>query len=170
MVAKKMAGFEMRFIAFDPFIDEETMSALGVEKVELDRLLTESDFISVHCPLMPKTRHLIGEEALKKMKPTVVLINTSRGPVVDEDALVRALGEGRISAFGADVLESEPPAADNPLLQMDNVVLTPHISPYSDIYYDSMWRYSVETALDLFNRRWPQSYVNPNVKPRWKMS
>lgn len=170
MVAKKMSGFEMKFIAFDPYVDQTTMSALNIEKVELDRLLAESDFISLHCPLTRNTRHLVGEDALKKMKSTAVLINTARGPLIDEEALVRALREGWIGAFGADVLETEPPAADHPLLQLDNVVITPHISAYSDVYYDSMWRFSVEAAIDLYHRRWPRSYVNPRVKPRWKMT
>ena len=170
LIAKKMSGFEMKIVAFDPYVDQKTMSGLGVEKVELDRLLASSDFISINCPLNRHTRHLIGEDAFKMMKSTAILINTARGALIDEPALILALQEGWIGGCGADVLESEPPSPDNPLLQMDNVVITPHISPYSDLYFDTLWRYSIETVFDLFHKRWPRSYVNPEVKPRWEMS
>ena len=103
------------------------------------------------------------------MKPRAILINTSRGPVVDEAALYRALTEGWIAAAGLDVLVQEPPAADNPLFGLDNVVLTPHIAGYSDESLDNSWRFSVETVLDLAQGRWPRSYVNPGVKPRWQL-
>ena len=164
-VVKRMSNFEMKFLAFDPYVDEAQMAALGVRKVELDELLAASDYVSLHCPLTEGTRHLIGEKQLKQMKPTAVLINTSRGPVVDEKELIRALSEGWISAVGSDVMEIEPPDPDHPLLKMENFVITPHVSGYSDIYYDSMWRYSADTVIDFYHGRMPRSYVNPQVKP-----
>src|SRR5207253_5966126 len=105
----------------------------------LDELLSRADVVSVHCPLTPDTRHLIGERALRLMKPTAVLLNTARGPVVDEAALTRALAEGRVAGAGLDVLEQEPPDAANPLLRLDNVVLTPHCSAYSHEYLENCW-------------------------------
>ncbi|HZQ10503.1 MAG TPA: NAD(P)-dependent oxidoreductase, partial [Anaerolineae bacterium] len=95
--------------------------------------------------------------------------NTSRGAVIDESALIRALTEGWIAAAGLDVLEQEPPRPDNPLLKLDNVVLTPHIAAYSDEYFDEAWRLSVETAIALSRGQFPRSYVNHAVKPKWDL-
>ncbi|MBC7235823.1 MAG: lactate dehydrogenase, partial [Chloroflexi bacterium] len=101
---------------------------LGARRLNLDELLSRSDVVSLHCPLNRHTRHLIGEEQLRRMKPTALLINTCRGPVVDEVALQKALREGWIAAAGLDVLEKEPADSDNPLLNMPNVLVTPHIA------------------------------------------
>jgi phosphoglycerate dehydrogenase-like enzyme len=122
-------------------------------------------------PLIEETRHLIDERALRLMKSHAILINTSRGSVVDETALIRALQEGWIAAAGLDVFEQEPVSPDNPLLQLDNVVLTPHIAGYSDIFHDCYWRYSVETALALADGLWPRSALNrAKVTPRWPLA
>ncbi|MEP7359843.1 MAG: C-terminal binding protein, partial [Anaerolineales bacterium] len=102
LVAKKMRGFDLNILAYDPFVSPETMAAEGVRPASVDTLLAESDFVSLHCPLMPETFHLIGERELRLMKPTAILINTSRGPVVDEPALIRALTERWIAAAGLD--------------------------------------------------------------------
>src|SRR5262249_35470421 len=120
-VVRKLSGFEMRVLAHDPYVAAKTIAALGVTSADLHDLLIESDYVSLHCPLTADTRHLIGERELRLMKPSAVLLNTSRGPVIDEAALVRALREGWIAAAGLDVLEYEPPAPDNPLLGLDNV-------------------------------------------------
>ena len=100
----------------------------GVEEVTLDRLLEESDVVSLHCPLTESTRGVIGEAALGRMKKSAILLNTSRGPLVDEAALAEALKEGRIAAAGVDVLSVEPPPADNPLIGVPNCWITPHIA------------------------------------------
>jgi phosphoglycerate dehydrogenase-like enzyme len=122
--------------------------------------LVEADYISLTCPLAAETRHLIGELELRLMKPTAVLLNTSRGPVIDEQALVRALREGWIAAAGLDVLETEPPGSDNPLLQLDNVVLTPHAGGHSANGVELRWRLSAETVLALGRGRAPRSCLN----------
>ena len=161
--ARRIAAFEVELIAYDPFIDDEAFEAVGARSVSFDELLAESDYISVHTPLDDGTFHLIDEEALRKMKPNAILINSSRGPVVDEGALITALQGGWILGAGLDVLEKEPPDADNPLLSMDNVVLTPHAAHYSEL---SMFlrprRYGVEIAAVLDGRK-PMNLVNPQV-------
>ncbi len=129
-MAKRALGFEMRVIYYDPD-EKEAYPELNAPRVDFESLLAESDFISLHTPLTPDTRHLINAEALSKMKPTAVLINTARGPVVDHDALYSALKERRIFAAGLDVTEPEPLPADHPLLTLDNVIIMPHIASAS---------------------------------------
>jgi len=165
-VARKLRGFEMKWLVHDPFVNADELAAQGMQAVPLETLLSESDFVSLHCPLTPSTRRLIGEPQLRRMKPSAILINTSRGPVVEESALVRALTEGWIAAAGLDVFEQEPPARDNPLLRLDNVILTPHSASQSGDGMEPRWRASVETVLALAARRWPPSCVNRgSVKP-----
>ena len=161
LIAKKVGGMEMDVLAFDPAIDESSMAESGVRKAGLEDLLGRSDFVSIHVPLAEGTRHLIGERELRRMKPQAILINTARGPIVDEAALVRALREGWIAAAGLDVLESEPIAADHPLLKLDNVVLTPHIASYSDRFVEAFWSHSVRTLVEMAQGRPPLWCVNP---------
>jgi D-3-phosphoglycerate dehydrogenase len=160
---QKIRGFEMRVLAHDPYVASEKMAALGVAAVELPQLLGDADFVSLHCPLAPATRHLIGEPELRRMKSTAILINTSRGPVVDEVALVRALREGWIAGAGLDVMEKEPPDSCNPLLQLENVVLTPHVAGCATDGIALRWKYSVEAVLALARGEPPRSCVNPQV-------
>ena len=161
--ARRIAAFEVELIAYDPFIDDEAFEAVGARSVSFDELLAESDYISVHTPLDDGTFHLIDEEALRKMRPNAILINSSRGPVVDEGALITALQGGWILGAGLDVLEKEPPDADNPLLSMDNVVLTPHAAHYSELSMSLRpRRYGVEVAAVLDGRK-PMNLVNPQV-------
>jgi D-3-phosphoglycerate dehydrogenase len=164
-VTRKLSGFTMKVLAHDPYVDADTMARHGVQAAGLDALLAAADFISLHCPHTRETEHLIGEKQLRMMKPTCVLLNTSRGPVVDESALIRALNEGWIAAAGLDVLEVEPPAPDNPLLKLDNVVLSPHAAGFSADWVDVRWRLSVETLIALARRQWPPSCVNRKVQP-----
>lgn len=129
-MAKRALGFEMRVIFYDPGREEDNPE-LNARRVDFETLLAESDFISLHTPLTPDTRHLMDAEALSKMKPTAVLINTSRGPVVDHDALYTALKERRIFAAGLDVTDPEPLPMDHPLLSLENLVIAPHIASAS---------------------------------------
>src|SRR5439155_961398 len=129
--ARRVAALETKVIACDPYVDDGHFAALGVERVSLETLAERSDYVSVHTLLNAETRHLIGETFFKRMKPTAIVINTSRGPVVDEQALARALQERRLAGAALDVWEQEPVAADNPLLRMDNVIATPHAAYFS---------------------------------------
>ena len=169
-VAARMAPFGLKILAHDPQIDAREMAALGVEAVDLPQLYAAADFISLHTPLLDTTRHLIGAAELAQMKSTCVLINTARGPVVDSQALARALQTGDIAAAGLDVLESEPPAADDPLVGLPNALITSHIAGSYTGYIREFWRLSVETVIDLSQGRWPLSCVNRSVAPRWNLS
>jgi D-3-phosphoglycerate dehydrogenase len=165
-VARKLSGFGMNWLVYDPLLRTDAKADFAATPASLETLLSESDFVSLHCPLLPSTRKLIGSAELRRMKPTAILINTSRGPVVDEAALIQALNEGWIAAAGLDVFEQEPPAPDNPLLQMDNVILTPHSASQSADGLEPRWRASLEAVLALAQRRWPPSCVNRSVQPR----
>jgi glyoxylate reductase len=126
-VAKRAKGFDMRVLYNKRNRRPDWEAELGVEYATLDLLLGQSDFVTLHVPLTAETRHLIGDEELRKMKPTAVLVNMARGPVVDSRALYRALKEGEIAGAALDVTEPEPIPADDPLLNLDNVLITPHI-------------------------------------------
>ena len=159
-VAKRISAFGVRVIAFDPYIEK---AHEGIELKDLDTVLKESDFISVHCPLNESTRHLIGDEAFKKIEKKPILINTSRGPIIDEKALIQALKEGIISGAGLDVLEKEPPDPQNPLLKMDNVILSPHVSFYSVESISELKRRTAENVSAVLLGKWPKSVVNREV-------
>jgi len=131
-LARKVHGLQLNLIAYDPFISEEVAKQRSVRLVDLDTLLAESDYISVHAPLNDQTRHTLDEAAFRKMKPTAILVNTSRGGLIDQKALAKALKEGWINAAGIDVYETEPPKKTDPLLKLDNVVLTDHAAWYSE--------------------------------------
>lgn len=131
-VIRKAQGFGIRTIAADPYAPDKLFADMNTEKVTLDELYAQSDFVSVHAPLTPETEKMINADALKKMKSSALLVNTSRGPLIDVDALAAALDAGEIAGAGLDVLPQEPPAADNPLFGRDNVILTPHTGFYSE--------------------------------------
>jgi D-3-phosphoglycerate dehydrogenase len=161
--ARRVAALETTVIACDPYVDDRRFAALGVERVSLDALAERSDYVSVHTWLDAGTRHLIGEAFLRRMKPTAVLVNTSRGPVVDERALARALEERRLAGAALDVWEEEPVAADNPLLAMDNVIATPHAAYFSSPAVAQVpGRCGEEIARVLTGQR-PLNVVNPAV-------
>ncbi|HET7365757.1 MAG TPA: hydroxyacid dehydrogenase [Burkholderiales bacterium] len=126
-VALRARAFEMALVVCDPYIPASHVTALGGRWVGLEVLFRESDFVTLHCPLNPETRHLVGEKQLALMKRTAFLVNLARGGVVDEDALLASLREERIAGAAVDVMEQEPPRADHPLLALENVLLTPHI-------------------------------------------
>ena len=169
-VVQKLAGFQMTNLAYDPFLPPEVFAKHPVFSVSLDELFRRSDFVSIHCPLTAQTRHLIGKPEFERMKPAAILINTSRGPVIDESALIAALKSGQIAGAGLDVFETEPLDSSNPLLQFENVVVTPHLGGYSDQYLPNCWQLSMETAIDLSKGKWPRSCVNPEVQPRWNLT
>lgn len=127
-MARRLKGQSMRVLVFDPYVTEEQAEAAGVEKCDLDTLLAESDLISVHAPSTPETRHTLNAETFAKMKDGVIVINTSRGPLIDEAALADALKSGKVYGAGLDVFETEPLQADSPLRSCDNVILSPHVS------------------------------------------
>ena len=143
------------------------MHRCGVRPVSLDDLLRESDYMSLHCPHTPETDHLIGARELSLMKPEAALINAARGQIVDEAALVAALQSGEIAAAALDVLELEPPSADSPLRQMENVILTPHAGGHSSRFPVDQYEAAYEVITGLARGQWPRSVVNPEVSPRW---
>jgi D-3-phosphoglycerate dehydrogenase len=161
--AKRVAGLEMQVIACDPYVDEAHFKRLGVERVSLEELAARADYVSVHSLLNASTRHLINAAFLRRMKPTACLINTSRGSVVDEKALLQALQEGWIAGAALDVLETEPAAADNALLRLPNVIVTPHAAYYSTAAVAQVpKRCGAEVARVLSGQR-PRHVVNPEV-------
>jgi D-3-phosphoglycerate dehydrogenase len=169
LVAKKLSGLDMRILVADPVVDTAVVAAHGATSVGLDELLQTSDYISLHTPLTKGTYHLIGERELKLCKPRAVLINTARGPVVDEPALIRALTEGWIAAAALDVLEQEPTPSDNPLLGLDNAIITPHIAGISDESFDLVRKHSIDSLIALSKKLWPPWCANPEVEPRWPL-
>ena len=165
-MVKKLGGFDLKFVGFDPHVDASVMADYQVVKSELDDVLRQADIVSMHTPLTKDTQHLIGKREFELMKPTSIFINTARGQVVDEQALIRALSDGQIAAAGLDVFEGKTLDVDSPLRQMDNVVLTPHVAGESDQVYDDFWRYSVAAIHDMAEGYLPASTVNPQVIER----
>jgi D-3-phosphoglycerate dehydrogenase len=161
--ARRVAALETRVIAADPYVDPARFTALGVERVSLEELAERSDYVSVHTLLNDETRHLIGEKFFHRMKPTAVLINTSRGPVVDEVALARALEDKRLAAAALDVWEKEPVPAGNPLLRMDNVIATPHAAYFSSPAVAQVPRRCGEEVARVLTGQRPLNVVNPEV-------
>ncbi len=159
-VMSMLSGFQMRFLCHDPFVPDAVMHEHGVEPVTLDRLLTESDYISLHCPLVAATHQLIGEAELRKMKPLALLVNTSRGGVIDQKALYQALVEHWIGGVALDVTDPEPLDSDCDLLQLDNVVITPHVAAFSADFEDNFWRCSVDVLRDLRDGLYSKRSVN----------
>jgi len=162
--------FGMRHIGYDPYIKQEAVDDVNVKLVDMDTVLTESDFVNISCPLNKETRHLIGEKELRKMKKTAFLINTARGPVVDEAALIKALKEGWIQGAGIDVFEQEPTPPDNPLLKLGNVIVTPHTICLTVEFYTTMWQEIAKQISQLTQGEKPIKLVNPEVwdKPEFQ--
>ncbi len=161
-MARRASGFDMKVLFYD-VIPRPEIEALGAKKVDLETLLSESDFVSLHVPLMKETHHLIDAERLKLMKRTACLINNARGPVVDEKALYETLKNGRIAGAGLDVFEQEPTPVDNPLLKLDNVVVAPHISSASLETRAQMSQMVADNLVAFFEGRKPPNLVNADV-------
>jgi D-3-phosphoglycerate dehydrogenase len=166
LTAKRMQAFDLNVIAHDPWANAQIARDMDVALVALDELLKRSDFVSIHCPLTPQTLHLIDDRKLRMMKPKAMLVNTARGPIIDENALIASLREKRIGGAGLDVHEVEPLPSDSPLLKLDNVVMTPHTAGHSDTLHRDFWRHSVDTLLEVISGRPPKWLVNQPPKPR----
>jgi D-3-phosphoglycerate dehydrogenase len=165
-VASKAQPFGLRVLAHDPYLDAEQIARRGAQAVDLDTLLVESDAISIHVPLSPETRNLIGRRELARMKPTAFLINTSRGGIVDEEAVAEALKAGCIGGVALDVLGAEPPAADHPLRQAPNAILTPHLAFYSRESVIELQTKAAEEVARALKGEPPRSPVNLEAPTR----
>jgi len=155
--------FDLKFLASDPVANDVELGYIGARKVDLDTLMRESDFVVVCCLLNEHTRHLIGADALAKMKPTSYLINVARGPIVDEKALIETLQKRRIAGAALDVFEQEPVDPANPLLSMDNVIVTPHSLCWTDECFHNMASTGLRSIVDALNGRVPEFLVNRPV-------
>ncbi|MDQ2784424.1 MAG: C-terminal binding protein [Chloroflexota bacterium] len=165
-VAQRAAGFGLRIIANDPYLSGEVFARYNVRQASLAQVVQDADFISLHTPLTEETRHLIGAAEFALMKPDAILVNTSRGPVVDEEALIAALQQGQILGAGLDVTEAEPVDPANPLLTMPNVIVTPHIASLSEwANGERRRRTAYEVAAVLTGHR-PRAVWNPPVLER----
>jgi len=162
-VAKRALCLGMRVLVYDPYVEESNLRELGVEKTELDELLRQSDFVSLHVPLNESTRHLIDREKISLMKRTAYLINTARGGVVDEKALAEAFKSGQIAGAALDVFDVEPLPADSPFFDCPNVIMTPHVGAHT---YEAILRMNMmaaESIVDFFNGKIPKHVVNRDV-------
>jgi len=160
---RRAQAFGLRVIAADPFVNPRVATDLSIELTTMDDVLSRSDYVSCHIPLNPRTFHILSDAQFRVMKPSAIFVNTARGRVVDEIALVRALREGRIAAAGLDVLEQEPPSIDNPLMTMDNVIVTPHLAGTSNATPPRQRRHVIESLVAYFQDRAPAGLVNSIV-------
>lgn len=162
-LARMARGFNMKLLAYDTYVDSTAAEEFGVSYVSLDQLLRESDFVSLHMVLNDDTHHMIGADQLSKMKPTAVLVNAARGPVIDTDALVAALRDGEIFAAGLDVTDPEPLPADHPLVALPNCTVVPHIASATVVTRDRMATLAARNLLAALNGDTPEAIVNPEV-------
>ena len=162
LVAPKAKAFGMRVVSSDPYIPQPAMEKAGVGKVEFAELLKISDYVSIHSPLLPETHHLFSTAVFQQMKPGALIVNTSRGPVVDEAALAAALDSKQIAGAALDVLEQEPPVS-SPLFGRDNVILTPHTSFYSVESLEELQTKAAEEVVRVLSGQAPRNPVNPEA-------
>lgn len=165
-VAARATPFGLTILAADPYADPAAVAALGVEHVTLDGLLERADIVSIHCPLTPETRGLIGAEQLRRMKPGAVLVNTARGPIVDLAAAASALQSGELTGAALDVVDPEPLPAESALYQLPNVILTPHAAYYSERSVETVRVETLNAALAVLRGRKPGTVANPAVLER----
>ncbi|UCF98092.1 MAG: C-terminal binding protein [Spirochaetaceae bacterium] len=165
----KAKGFGMKICAYDPYVEDDIFALLGIErKYELTELLKEADYVSIHTPLTPETYHMIDAAALARMKEQAIIINTARGPIIDEEALADTLDSGKIAAAGIDVLETEPPGADNPLLSKQNALVTPHVAWYSEEAFEADMVDGMDELERVLQGKRPRFIVNPEIFGRRK--
>jgi len=160
MVAEKTSKLGFKIVAYDPYVVKVDRE---IELVEFLQLLSDSDFISIHAPLTRETRHAFAENELRAMKKTAYLINTARGSIIDEEALYKALKNKWIAGAALDVMEKEPPNWENPLLKLNNLIVTPHISFYSEESYVELKTKTAEAVLSVLKGGLPEAMVNPQV-------
>jgi D-3-phosphoglycerate dehydrogenase len=165
LVAPKAQAFGLKVVAFDPYIPQDVMTRADVEKVEFAELVKMSDYISIHSPLLPETHHLFNADVFRKMKPTAYLVNTARGPIVDETALAHALDARQLAGAALDVLSQEPPSG-SPLFGRNNVILTPHTSFYSVESLVELQIKAAEEVVRVMTKQAPRNPVNPEVLQR----
>lgn len=158
-VAKRLAGFECRLLAYDPYANPDAARSLGAELVALPELLAAADFVSLHLPVTPETRKLADDAFLAQMKQGAYLVNTARGELIDEDALVRSLANGHLRGAALDVLTQEPPPPDHPLLAMKQVLVTPHAGAHADDAMNAMGRIAMEDCLRVLQGQEPKYRV-----------
>ncbi|MCY7419943.1 MAG: C-terminal binding protein [Chloroflexi bacterium] len=163
-VAGIAAGFGMRVIGYDPGRTVQELAAAGIEGVDMDTLLAQSDCLSLHVPYMPSTHHLVNAALLAKLKPGAILVNTARGLVVDTNALIDALASSHLAGAGLDVYEQEPLPAGSPLRSAPNVVMTPHVGGYSVEAFLDLRREMCRTTIDFMTTGWAGTIVNPAVR------
>ena len=164
--AVRAKAFGLHVIAYDPYVSELTMGEFGVEPVAWSELLERSDYISIHSPHNEETEHMVNKAAFDRMKDGVVIVNTARGPIIQEEDLIAAVRDGKVHSAGLDVLEREPPDPQNPLLSMPNVIVTPHVaSATTRMRPTARRRVGREVSLVL-RGKWPMSCVNPTVLPK----
>lgn len=165
-VARKLTGWNLKLLATDPFVSEERARELGVELVDFETLCRASDFITLHCPLLPETKHLINAKALGWMRRGAVIVNTARGPVIDSKALLEAINSGQIGAAALDVFEQEPLASDSPLRHHARIVVTDHTAWYSEESQAELQRTAAEEVARVCAGGLPRSLANPEVIER----
>ena len=163
----KARGFGMKVISYDPYIDPSVVPEMDVELVEFKHLLRESDFISLHMPATNQNSPIFRLEQFKKMKPTAFLINAARGKLIDEKALYTAITQGYIAGAGLDVTDHEPPEPGNPLLCLENVLITPHSGYYSEQSLIELLKQAEEEVFRVLGGGWPQNFVNPQAKDKY---
>ena len=161
--AKFAKAFGMNIVTYDPFIPDDVVKKFGIEKIELDGLIEQADYVSIHVPLNDGTFHLINQERLERMKNTAVILNTARGPIVDQDALVEAIKNGSIRGACLDVLEKEPVKLEDEILKLDNVVITPHAAFNSVEAKERLHMRVCETAYEILTGGIPQNIVNESA-------
>jgi D-3-phosphoglycerate dehydrogenase len=162
LVAPKAKSFGMRVVTYDPYVPQEVLTKAGVERLEFDELVRVSDYISIHTPLLPETRHLFNARVFERMKPTAYLVNTARGPIIDEVALAEALDKKEIAGAALDVMEKEP-TTSSPLFGRDNVIITPHSSFYSEESLVDLQTKAAEEVVRVLTGQAPRNAVNPEA-------
>jgi phosphoglycerate dehydrogenase-like enzyme len=168
-VAVRGAAFGMQIVAHEEMPDLEFVKQYNIALLDLDTLLSRSDFVTLHTPMSPRTERLINRRTIARMKPGSVLVNTARGGLVDEDALLEALKSGHLAGAGLDVLATEPPPKDHPFFALENVIISPHVAALDAQAMVDMSVGAARNIVDLLGGKWPAgSLVNPDVKAAWK--